>query len=150
MHYYVTTANYGCILNVIKLTYKHKFLNKSSFAWYCTKCFEDIISFSAISDRELSQTNKGKKIKFKVLRKKNILTNHGLIDKLNNAMDGSKSWICSSKCYEPNEMEALFKYTNKHFSFFHLNISSFPFHFEELSTLNTIWNLIFLEYQGLA
>ena len=50
-----------------------------------------MISFSAISDRELSQTNKGKKIKFKVLRKKNILTNHGLIDKLNNAMDGSKS-----------------------------------------------------------
>ena len=71
MQYSVTIASYGCILNAMKLIYK-KFLQKSSFAWYCIKCFEDIIPFSTISDHELSQTNKGKKIKFKVLTKKNI------------------------------------------------------------------------------
>ena len=69
---------------------------------------------------------KVKKIKFKVLTKKNILTNHDLIDKLNNAMDDPESEMLSSKYYEPNEMTALFKNTKKHFSFFHLNISLLP------------------------
>ena len=40
-------------------------------------------------------------------------------------------------------MAALFKYTNKHFSFFHLNISSPQFRFKELSTLTTEHNLKF-------
>ena len=40
-------------------------------------------------------------------------------------------------------MAALFKYTNKHFSFFHLNISSPQFRFKELSTLITEHNLKF-------
>ena len=34
---------------------------------------------------------------------KNILTNHDLIDKLNNAMDDPESEILSRKYYEPNE-----------------------------------------------
>ena len=127
----------------------YKFLQKSSFAWYCIKCFEDIIPFSTISHNELSQTNEGKKIKFKVLTKKNILTNHDLIDKLNNAMDDPELEILSSKYYEPNEMTALFKNTNKHFSFFHLNISSLPFHFEELSTLIREHNLNF-DFLGIS
>ena len=108
----------------------YKFLQKSSFAWYCIKCFEDIIPFSTISHNELSQTNEGKKIKFKVLTKKNILTNHDLIGKLNNAINDPESEMLSSKYYEPNKMTALFKNTNTHFSFFHLNISSLPLHFE--------------------
>ena len=40
-------------------------------------------------------------------------------------------------------MTVLFKNTNKHFSIFHLNISSLPFHFEELSTLVSEHNLNF-------
>ena len=118
----------------------YKFLQKSSFACYCVKCFGDIIPFSIISDHELFQI---KKIKFEVLTKKNILTNHDLIDKLNNAMDDPESEMLSSKYYEPNEMATLFKNTNKYISFFHLNISSLPFHFEELSTLITEHNLNF-------
>ena len=92
----------------------YKFLLKSSFAWHCIKCFEDIIPFSTMSDNELSQTNKGKKIKFQVSTKKNVFTNHDLIDKLNNAMDDPESEMLSSKYYEPNEVTALFKNTNKH------------------------------------
>ena len=61
-------------------------------------------------------------------------------------MDDPEIEMLSSKSYEPNEMTALFKSTNKHFSFFHLNISSLPFHFEELSTLISEhnWNFDFL------
>ena len=57
-------------------------------------------------------------------------------------MDDPESEMLSSKYYEPNEMATLFKNTNKHL-FFHLNISSFLFHFEELSTLITEHNLNF-------
>ena len=83
------------------------------------------------------------------MRKKNILTNHDLIDKLNNAMDDPKSEMLSSKYYEPNEMTALFKNTNKHFSFIHLYISSLPFHFEELSKLISVHNLNF-DFLGIS
>ena len=106
-------------------------------------------SFLTISDNKLSQANKGKKIKFKILAKKNILTDHDLIDKLNNAIDDLESEILSSKYYEPNEMTALFKNTNKHFSFIHLYISSLPFHFEELSKLISVHNLNF-DFLGIS
>ena len=83
------------------------------------------------------------------MTKKNILTNHDLLDKLNNAMDDPESEMLSSKYYEPNERTALFKNKNKHFSFFHLNISSLPFHFEELSTLISEHNLNF-DFLGIS
>ena len=92
----------------------YKFLLKSSFVWHCIKFFEDIIPFSTILGNEFSQTNKGKKIKFQVSTKKNVFTNHDLIDNLNNAMDDPESEMLSSKYYEPNEVTALFKNTNKH------------------------------------
>ena len=95
----------------------YKFLQKSSFAWYCIKCFEDINPFLTISDNELSQTTKGKKINFKIFTKKNIFTNHDLVKKLNNAMDDPVSEMASTKYYETNEMTALFKNTNIFLSF---------------------------------
>ena len=45
-------------------------------------------------------------------------------------------------------MTALLK-KNKHFSFFHLNVSSLPFHFEELSILITEHNLNF-DFLGIS
>ena len=41
----------------------YKFPQKSSFAWYCIICFEDIILFSTISNKKLYETNLGKKKK---------------------------------------------------------------------------------------
>ena len=64
-------------------------------------------------------------------------------------MDDPESEMLSSKYYEPNEMVTLFKNTKKHISFFHLNISSLPFHFEELSTLITEHNLNF-DFLGIS
>ena len=46
-------------------------------------------------------------------------------------------------------MTTLFKNTNKHFSIFHLNVSSLPFHFEELSTLISERNLNF-DFLGIS
>ena len=54
---------------------------------------------------------------------------------------------CSSERF--GELATLFKNTNKHISFFHLNLSSLPFHFEELSTLITEHNLNF-DFLGIS
>ena len=47
----------------------YKFLWKSSFALYCIKCFENIIPFLTISNKNLYETNQGKKEKIEVLTK---------------------------------------------------------------------------------
>ena len=94
----VTITICECISNVIRLTYKHtSSYTKSPSAWYCTKCFEDIIPFSTISNKNLYETNLGKKEKFKVLTKKVLSPNDDLTDKLNNAMDDPKSNMVCSK-----------------------------------------------------
>ena len=58
----------------------YKFLQKSPLAWYCIKCFENIVSFGAISSEELFKTNQGSKIKLTVLTKKYALPSQYLIN----------------------------------------------------------------------
>ena len=60
---------------------------------------------------------------------------HSLIDHLNHAMDDPGSALNCNKYFEPNEMTNLMVDHSKSLSFFHLNIPSLPFHFEEFSTL---------------
>ena len=89
-------------------------------------CFEAIFPFSNISNEELFETNQGKNIKFKIFTKK-------ILDKTSN------SEMMTAKYYKHDEASFLLKITpplpNK--SFFHLNIFSLPFHFDELIRLIT-------------
>ena len=57
-----------------------------------------------------------------------------LIEQVNDAMDDPMSENISTKYYEPYEVRPLMKNTSNHMSFFLLNISSFCFHIEELTT----------------
>ena len=66
-------------------TQTYTFLQKSSAAWYCIKCSEEIYPFLNISNEELFETNQGKNVKFKVFTKKNSEQNIDLIDTLNKA-----------------------------------------------------------------
>ena len=66
-------------------TKTYKFLQKSSAAWYCIKCSEEIYPFLNISNEKLFETNQGKNVKFKVFTKKNSEQNIDLIDTLNKA-----------------------------------------------------------------
>ena len=68
------------------------------------------------------------------LTRKQNFQNQDIIEELNNAMDNPEAEILSSKCFEPHELTPLLK-NKESLSFFHLNISSLPFHFEEFSTL---------------
>ena len=38
-----------------------RYLQQCAYAWYCIKCFEDIIPFSNISNHDLNETNVSKK-----------------------------------------------------------------------------------------
>ena len=65
----------------------YKFLQKSPLAWYCIKCFEDIVPFGSISNKELFKTNRGSKMKFTVLTKNHTSPRQDLFDKLNKAIN---------------------------------------------------------------
>ena len=119
------------------------FLQKSPSAWYCIKCFEDIVPFGTISNEKLFKRNQGSKIKFTVLTKHHTPPSQDLIDQLNESMDYSPSEKVSSKYYEPCEVSSLLNNSKICLSFYHLNISSPSFHIEELTTLISEHNLTF-------
>ena len=108
-----------------------KFLQKSLSAWYCIKRFEDIVPLGIISNEKLFKINQGSKTKFTVLTKNHTSPSQDLIS-LNEAMYHPSSATVSSKYYEPCELSSLINNSKNCLSFFHLNISSLPFHIEEL------------------
>ena len=118
----------------------YKFLLKSPSAWFCTKCFEDIVPFGTISNEELFKTNQGFRIKFTVLTKHHTPPSQDLIDQLNEAIGDPSSDTVSSKYYKPCELLSLL---NNSKNVFHLNISSLSFHIEELTTHISEHNLTF-------
>ena len=63
-----------------------KYLNKCSSAWYCSKCYKELIPFTNISNKELYQTNQGQKIKFTAITKM-VSPSQDLIVQLNDAVN---------------------------------------------------------------
>ena len=74
MPFSVIIATFGYILNAIKLTHKHiNFYKKAQQPGTVLNALsEEIYPFSNISNEELSETNQGKNIKFKVFTQKNL------------------------------------------------------------------------------
>ena len=95
-------------------------------------CFEAIFPFSNISNEELFETNQGKNIKFKVFTKK-------ILDKTLN------SEMMTAKYYKHDEASFLLK-----IYFFHLNIFSLPFHFDELIGLMTGWKQVNIDFLSIS
>ena len=69
------------------------------------------------------------------MSQKNSEQNIELIDTLNKAIDDPDSEMMTAKYYEPDEIFILLSGTSPNRSFFHLNISSLTFHFDELLVL---------------
>ena len=72
-------------------------MQKTPLAWYCIKCFEDIVPFGTISNEEFFKTKQGSQIKFTVLRKHHTPPSQDLIDQLIEAMDDPSSETVPSK-----------------------------------------------------
>ena len=107
----------------------YKFLLKGPSAWYCMKCFQDIVPFGN------SRILQGSKIKLAALIKNHGSHSKGLTNQLNGAMNDPLSETVSSQYYETCELSFLLKNSKNYQSFVHLNISLFYFHIEELATL---------------
>ena len=103
MPFTVIIATFGYMLNAIRLTNKHKFLQKSSAAWCCIKCPEEISPFLNVSNEELFETNEEKNIKFRVFTQKKSEQNTDLTDTCNKAMNDPDSEMMTAKYYEPEK-----------------------------------------------
>ena len=62
---------------------------------------------------------------------------------VNDVMDNPENKTVTGKYYQVEELSLLMVDLDNSLSFFHLNISSLPFHYEELYTLLTSNNLKF-------
>ena len=75
------------------------------------------------------------------MTKKKSEQNIDLIDTLNKAVDDRDSEMMTAKYYELDEISFSLSGTSPNRSFFHLNIPSLTFHFDELLVLMTEKNL---------
>ena len=93
--------------------------------------------FGNLTDHELFQTLQEKKIKFTAVTQSSIKPYKNLINDLNSTIDNTDQ-IASFHYYDINELNNITrKYKSEQYemSFLHMNISSLPFHFDELYAL---------------
>ena len=109
-------------------------LNDNS-AWYCLACSKKFIPFSTLNVNEFHSTIQGKKIKLKTLSRKRSTLESILVDKHNDARNESNlenSWQYFLKDDFNKTLNAVdYKSTN----FFHMNISSLTYNFDQLHTI---------------
>ena len=93
--------------------------------------------FGNLTDHELFQTLQEKKIKFTAVTQSSIKPYKNLINDLNSTIDNTDQ-IASFHYYDINKLNNITrKYKSEQYemSFLHMNISSLPFHFDELYAL---------------
>ena len=71
----------------------------------------------------------GKKIKFKALAIRQPDQTNDMINKIDVVMDNPESETVTGKYYQVEELPSLMSDLDNSLSFFHLNISSLPFHY---------------------
>ena len=120
----------GCN-NLDKNTYSHLKNSNDSEHWYCIKCMAEIIPFVNVDNECLSLLQQGinvdpveNNITFKDERFSNLL------DQIN-----SEETNFDCKYYTPSEFNVLNSPCETSTSFFHLNIASIGYHFDELQLL---------------
>ena len=114
---------------ILKNPQTDKHLQNSNVKWYCVKCFANITLFK-LPNKVLFETNQDKK--------NHVQGNH----KSRSTVDYADNDFAASKYSEPNEIFPLINKQISSLSFFHLNISSLPYHFEKFSTILTKINPI--------
>ena len=104
----------------------YRYLQKTTYDWYCLKCFAEFIPFLTVSNKEYFELKQGKKIKFKALAIRQPDQTTELIHRITNVMDNPENET-TGKNYQVKELPPLISDLDNSLSFFHLNISSLPF-----------------------
>ena len=114
---------------------KCNFIDKKSYIhiieenWFCKNCIQSNFPFISITNEMLTQINQGKSSNINPTNPCNIT----FFDEINSLCNEENSNI-NSKYYTPSELNKIKNIKNE-LSFFHLNISSLGYHFDELQTL---------------
>ena len=107
----------------------YKYLQKTTYGWYCLKYFAEFILFSTISNEKYFELKEGKKIKFIELAIRQPDQTTELINKIKDVMDNPENETVTGNFYQVEELPPLMSDLDNSHSFFHLNISSLPFHY---------------------
>ena len=115
-------------------------LQRSNTIWYCISCMKEELPFNATTNQEFAKIYNGKHIiPFTQQKIQNFKVNaiELLKEQSNNIIN------CSN--YDINEINQINDVDKKKsfFSFLHMNISSLPYHFEELEELLNEINIKF-------
>ena len=109
----------------------------------CLVCSKKFIPFSTLIENEFHSTIQGIKIKFKTLSRKRSTLESTLIDKLNDAINES-NLENSSQYFLKDHFNKTFNTVDcKGINFFHKNISSLTYNFDQLHTLLSVININF-------
>ena len=121
----------------------YNLLINDSTVWYCLTCSKKLFPFSSLNRNYLHSTIPGKAIKFKAFTRKRSSLENVLIDKLNDAVSES-DLEKSSQYFEVDDFKKEFNSNNyKVTNFFHMNISSLSYDFDQLETLLSEINISF-------
>ena len=116
-----------------KTTYEH--LQKDQTFWYCMECTKEIFPFSNLGNEAFIQTQEGKN---NTLSEYNFFDNQNNIDNLFqqiNHFEEENNDKLTSKYYDVNNLNNLNINNKTNSAYFHINISSLPYHFDELLNL---------------
>ena len=128
--------------NKIKVQTYNLLINDNT-VWYCLTCSKKLYPFSALNDNDFHSTIQGKTIKFKAFTRKRSSIENVITDKLNDAVSES-DLENSSQYFEVDDFNKAFNSSNhKGAIFFHMNISSLSYNFDQLHTLLSEINISF-------
>ena len=121
----------------------YNLLINDNTVWCCLTCSKKLYPFSALNDNDFHSTIQGKTIKFKAFTRKRSSIENVIIDKLNDVV--SKSDLKNfSQYFEPDEFNKAFISSNhKGTNFFHMNIYSLSYKYDQLNTLLSEINISF-------
>ena len=121
----------------------YNLLINDNTVWYCLTCSKKLYPFLVPNDNDFHSTIQGKTIKFKAFTRKRSSIENVIIDKLNDAVSES-DLENSSQYFEVDDFNKAFNSSNhKGTNFFHMNISSLSYNFDQLHTLLSEINISF-------
>ena len=127
-----------------KLTIQiYSLLINDNTAWYCLTCSKKLYHFSALNDNDFHSNIQGKTIKFKAFTRKRSSVENDLIDKLNDVVSESDLENFSQYFQVDDFKEAFTQVPLRVPIFFHMNISSLTYNFDQLHTLLIEINISF-------
>ena len=128
--------------NKIKVQTYNLLIN-DNIVCYCLTCSKKLYPFSALNDNDFHSTIQGKTIKFIVFTRKRNSAENVIIDKLNDAVSES-DLENSSQYFEVDDFKKAFNSINhKGTNFFHMNIYSLLYNFDQLHTFLSEINISF-------